>query len=170
MLCASSGEALLMLLEPVLPSLQAHLEAGGLCSCSLYCWKLKILTVLSSEPEMTMWPSGLRAMLCTPCVCPVLVARHTPADLQLCRQKLYQHTANAALHVPPTCAQVPAAYSAIQASCKDQRLGGMASHVHHSLQYEKSQSARLCPGRAGAQRQQRERYSQAPPQGEDMSL
>ena len=46
---------------------------------SLNYWKLKILTVLSSEPEMTMWPSGLRAMLCTPCVCPVLVLMHTPA-------------------------------------------------------------------------------------------
>lgn len=72
-------------------------------------------------------------MLCTPCVCPVLVARQTPAGLQLCSHNLHQHTGSAVLGIPPTCSQVPAAYSTIQASCEDQRLGGMASDVHHSL-------------------------------------
>ena len=56
-----------------------------------------------------------------------------PKVCSICPQVLHQHTANAVLDVPPTCSQVPAAYSAIQAGCEDHCLGGMASDVHHSL-------------------------------------
>ena len=108
-------------------------------------------------------------MLCTPCVCPVLVARHTPAGLQPCPQSLHQHTANAVLDVLPTCSQVPAAYSAVQASCEDQRLGGMAPDVHHSLHSQDGGDLQL-PDRAQGSRCPAAAEGQGPPQGADMFL
>ena len=93
--------------------------------------------------------------------------------LRLGTQGLHQHTANAVLDVPPTCAQVPAANSAIQASCEDHCLGGMAPDVYHSLHYQDLENLNLAARAQGKQvssRSKRERNSQGPPQDEDMFL